>query len=187
MTTRQQICAAANDLFVRSSYGAATMEEIARAAGIRRSTLYTHFADKEQILSAIGEDYVIDVCAVIRRLQGPVPSAAAVAAWVDEFADFVSRRPGPAELVTAVGRQVHTPQASRDFGAAMIRCFAEQIIAFAKALGPGEGFRLAWALATISELAAAVLHRAAHGDAQLTRDRLAVASMLLTRFCREER
>ena len=185
--TRKQICEAANDLFVRESFLATTMDQIARAADIRRSTLYTHFADKDQILAAIGEDYVIDVCDMIRRLAGPVTSRGAIEEWVGAFDDFVTVRSAPAELIMAVGRQAQVPAAGAAFGATMMRCFAEQFIAFEKALRPGEGFRLAWAHATLGELGDALTHRARHGDDQPSRDRLAVATMLFERFLREER
>ncbi|RVT90280.1 TetR/AcrR family transcriptional regulator [Sphingomonas crocodyli] len=185
--TREQICKAANRLFATVGYAAATMDQIANAAEIRRSTLYTHFADKEQILEAIGENYVIDVCDVIRRLPGPAPSDTEIGAWVADFADFVTSEPAPAELIMAVGMQPGTPQATARFGATMMRCFAEQFIAFERALQPGEGFRLAWAQATLAELGHALTHRARHGDDQTSRDRLAVATMLFGRFLREER
>ena len=122
--TRKQICEAANDLFVRTGFPATTMEQIARAADIRRSTLYTHFADKEQILAAIGADYVIDVCDMIRRLPGPVPDSAAIEAWVNDFAEFVAVTSAPAELIMAVGRQADVPAEGATFGATMMRCFA---------------------------------------------------------------
>ena len=60
-------------------------------------------------------------------------------------------------------------------------------MAFEKALLPGEGFRLAWVHATLGELGDALTFRARHGDVQASRDRLAVAAMLLGRFLREER
>jgi AcrR family transcriptional regulator len=185
--TRLKICAAANELFVAAGFGAVTMEQIAGVAGIRRSTLYTHFADKESILAAIAKDYVEEVCTVIRLLPGPVPDAATITAWLEAFVTFVEARPGPAELMMALGRHADVPQLGRDFGAAMLSCYAERLMAFEMALHDGEGFRLAWAHATLSELGGALTFRARQGNSPATRDRLAVAAMLFGRFVREER
>ena len=51
--THARICDAANTLFFDRGFSSVTMEEIAQAAGIRRSTLYLYFRDKDEILAAI--------------------------------------------------------------------------------------------------------------------------------------
>ena len=51
--TRALICDTARELFFAHGFEATTMEQIASSAGTRRSTLYTHFRDKNQILTEI--------------------------------------------------------------------------------------------------------------------------------------
>ena len=72
--TRARLCAAAREVFLSRGYAHSTMEQIAEAAGTRRSTLYNHFRDKNEILAAVSEDYLRGVLQVIDRLPGPRPS-----------------------------------------------------------------------------------------------------------------
>ena len=69
--TRARICDVANELFFTQDFNSVTMEEIAKAAGIRRSTLYLHFRDKEAILDAIAKAFIAKLRRVIERLPGP--------------------------------------------------------------------------------------------------------------------
>jgi AcrR family transcriptional regulator len=54
---RGQILDAARREFARRGYEATTVRDVARAAGIRPSSLYRHFASKQEILDAIIERY----------------------------------------------------------------------------------------------------------------------------------
>ena len=102
--TRAQLCAAANDVFVRRGYANATMDEIARVAGTQRSTLYLYFGDKERLLAAIADDYIVKVREVVERLPGPVPSLDEIRIWLDDFALFVSEQRAPTELIRSIGQ-----------------------------------------------------------------------------------
>ncbi len=50
-THRETIAMAAEGLFMRGGIEAATMNDIAKAAGYSKATLYVYFADKEEIVS----------------------------------------------------------------------------------------------------------------------------------------
>ncbi len=50
MPTEQRIVAAATTLFFEKGYHAATMREVAAAAGIKAGSLYNHFRGKEDLL-----------------------------------------------------------------------------------------------------------------------------------------
>jgi AcrR family transcriptional regulator len=52
-TRRQRILDAAESVFTDIGYGAATMEEIARAAGMSKKTLYGMFPDKRALFTAL--------------------------------------------------------------------------------------------------------------------------------------
>lgn len=60
------ILAAARDLFLGGGFDGASMDRIARDAGVSKATLYSHFADKEALFSAciLGE---------VERSQLPMP------------------------------------------------------------------------------------------------------------------
>lgn len=49
----KRIRAAAEQVFTTSGYGAATMEEVARVAGMSKKTIYAHYADKRRLLAAV--------------------------------------------------------------------------------------------------------------------------------------
>jgi AcrR family transcriptional regulator len=56
LATRQRILFAAEDLFRRHSFEAATTREIAQAAGIAAGTLFNYFPSKEAIVAGLAED-----------------------------------------------------------------------------------------------------------------------------------
>jgi AcrR family transcriptional regulator len=50
---RQQIVDGAREVFLAQGFDAASMNDIARAAGVSKGTLYVYFKDKEQLFEAI--------------------------------------------------------------------------------------------------------------------------------------
>ena len=92
------------------------MEEIAAGVGIRRSTLYLHFREKDEILSAIAEDYTAKLRQVIARLPAPEPSREEIAVWVGEMAEFVSGEPAATELLVSLSHLPKAPAAALAFG-----------------------------------------------------------------------
>ncbi len=50
---RTQILCHAGELFLQSGYSKTSMEAIAKASSVSKQTLYSHFANKEQILRAV--------------------------------------------------------------------------------------------------------------------------------------
>lgn len=50
---RRQIVEGARAIFLRHGFDAASMNDIARAAGVSKGTLYVYFANKEQLFEAI--------------------------------------------------------------------------------------------------------------------------------------
>jgi AcrR family transcriptional regulator len=52
---RRQIVEGARQIFLSQGFDAASMNDIARAAGVSKGTLYVYFADKEQLFAAIVE------------------------------------------------------------------------------------------------------------------------------------
>jgi AcrR family transcriptional regulator len=57
---RRQILDGARRLFLDLGFDAASMGEIARAAGVSKGTLYVYFADKNQLFEAIVEEEVLE-------------------------------------------------------------------------------------------------------------------------------
>ncbi len=58
--TTQKICEAAAALFARKGFDAVPMSEIAKAVGIKESSLYNHFSGKAAILDALFDVFARD-------------------------------------------------------------------------------------------------------------------------------
>src|ERR1700753_3833872 len=52
----EKIVEAASQLFLEQGYGAVSMDQIARDAGVSKATVYAHFESKENLFAAIIQD-----------------------------------------------------------------------------------------------------------------------------------
>ncbi len=184
--TRARICEAAGRLFFEAGFGAVTMEHIALASGIQRSTLYLHFREKDEILAAIAEDYTAKLREVIAMLPGPVPTRAEIAEWVDHFAAFVTEERAATELLVSLSHLPKAPAAAVAFGQALKAMMAQQVAAFRSAQQPGQTLAEAQAISVMDSLGWALCHHARTGGCDLSRARLDVAVAGLHRFVRGE-
>ncbi len=100
--THGRIRDAARSLFFERGFHITSIDEIASAAGIQRSTVYLHFKDKAAILDEIAEDFMPHSIALMERLPGPVPSHSQIAAWLDSAAKLVDRDKVPLSIIREV-------------------------------------------------------------------------------------
>lgn len=56
---RRQIVEGAREIFLAQGFDAASMSDIARAAGVSKGTLYVYFANKEQLFEAIVQEQCV--------------------------------------------------------------------------------------------------------------------------------
>jgi AcrR family transcriptional regulator len=159
-----------------------TMEHIAQASDIRRSTLYLHFREKDEILGAIAGDYTAKVRQVVATLPGPVPSRVQVAAWVKEFAAFVTQERAATELLVSLSHLPKAPAAAVTFGQALKKMMADQLPVFRAAMEPEQLLAHARAIAVMDSLGWALCHHARTGGCEMSSARLAVAAEGLSRF-----
>ena len=124
------------DLFHRHGYAATTFEQIAHAAGTRRTTLYSHFADKAEILDAIGREYHVRLCRLVDDLPGPVPSRPEIDAWFVRLVAFVIEERTPATLLIGLGVAHDAPPAVEQASRAFQEALAARLPAFAQAALP---------------------------------------------------
>src|SRR5258707_11688069 len=66
----------------------ASLEEIARRAGVGIGTLYRHFPPRQALLEAVYRDQVEALRARADELLGSVPPAEALAIWLRDLLDF---------------------------------------------------------------------------------------------------
>ena len=106
--TRQDILEASLDLFSTQGYEATSVAQIAEAVGIRKASLYSHFASKQEILDSL-------IRVVLERYE--THSIFANADWEDpDFAEAqADLTPDAAvqQVIGHIGYILHDPQVSR--------------------------------------------------------------------------
>jgi AcrR family transcriptional regulator len=102
--TRSRIKSAARTLFYESHYDSTTMDEIALAAGLRRSTVYLHYEDKAEILAEVIADYTPKARSILALLPGPGPSLQQLNLWVRKVVSFVARELIPLSIILELRR-----------------------------------------------------------------------------------
>lgn len=84
---RQAIIDAALRLFVRHGFAAATLEDVAREAGVSRQTVYSHFGDKDSLFQAVVEAHLAMALEALDEVRAdPLDAAPDPAAQLDELA-----------------------------------------------------------------------------------------------------
>jgi AcrR family transcriptional regulator len=103
--TRSRIVDAARNLFYDQHFDTVTMDEIALAAGLRRSTLYLHYRDKAEILLEVITEYGAKAKDMLATMPGPSPSRPQLQAWVRKVARFIARERVPLSIVVEIRRK----------------------------------------------------------------------------------
>ena len=88
---RKSILEAAKHEFTRAGAGA-SLENIARRAGVGIGTLYRHFATREQLLVAVYESEMERLADAQQSLTHSLPPAEALRAWLLLFVDAVETK-----------------------------------------------------------------------------------------------
>lgn len=80
---------------------AASLEAIAREAGVGSATLHRHFPSRTALLEAVFYDRVDALCSRADVLAGQMPPDRALAAWLGELATYASTTRGLADTLLA--------------------------------------------------------------------------------------
>ncbi|GAA2592291.1 MULTISPECIES: TetR/AcrR family transcriptional regulator [Streptomyces] len=92
----------------------ASLEEIARRAGVGSATLHRHFPSRWGLLQAVFQERVARLCDEARSLAGAYPPATALAKWLMSLAVFgASTRGAARSLLQATGTAASGAQDSR--------------------------------------------------------------------------
>lgn len=103
--TRSRIVNAARNLFYDQHFDTATMDEIALAAGLRRSTLYLHYKDKAEILLEVITEYGAKAKRMLATMPGPNPTVEQLHGWVRKVARFIAKERVPLSIIVEVRRK----------------------------------------------------------------------------------
>jgi AcrR family transcriptional regulator len=87
---------------------AASLEEIARRAGVGSATLHRHFSSRPALLDAVFADRVAALCATATELSAAEDTGAALVAWLREIVRHAARNRGlGASLLAGTGESCH--------------------------------------------------------------------------------
>ena len=86
---RERILEVAKEVFTRDG-AAASLDEIARQAGIGPGTLYRHFPTRDALIGAVYRSEVEKLAAAEQRFAADMPPLEALRAWMLLFIDHVS-------------------------------------------------------------------------------------------------
>ncbi|MET7278500.1 TetR/AcrR family transcriptional regulator [Kribbella sp. NPDC005582] len=98
---RDQVLAAAARAFAKCGLEA-TLEGIAKDAGVGIGTLYRHFPTREALIEAAYRKELATVCEAAPELLDRLPPAEALRAWMDRFADYLHTKMGMADALRAI-------------------------------------------------------------------------------------
>ena len=104
---RELLVAAATEL-IRRDGAQASLEEIARRAGVGSATLHRHFASRRALLEAVFRDGVAQLCARATAQPGVDPGAE-LATWLEDLTVYAATNRGLATALLA-GPDGFTPE-----------------------------------------------------------------------------
>lgn len=187
LLTRQRICDAAREIFLRVGYADARLEEVAHRSGLSRSTLYQHFGDKEAILVEIAETYRLGLLALVDQMPGPQPTRVEIDRWIATLSRFIAAERVPTILIVELANGEESPAPLQRIGSDLLMALANRYPAFARALAdsPEQALSRAWADVVLREIGWACL-RHARNEGAASIAALRVAADLLHQFIHED-
>jgi AcrR family transcriptional regulator len=113
---RQQIVDGARKIFLAQGFDAASMNDIARAAGVSKGTLYVYFANKEQLFAAIVEGECLAHAEGVFDLDPDDHAVeAALVRFGNAYVSFLCRAEKASALRTVVAIADRMPEIGRVF------------------------------------------------------------------------
>jgi AcrR family transcriptional regulator len=89
--SRKTLLAAARDLFAESGPDGLTIVEVAKRAGLNRSTAYQHFRSREDLTQAVAEEFATEIRETLQEPRG-------LAEQIDFFVRYFHEHPDIARL-----------------------------------------------------------------------------------------
>ncbi len=89
--SRKTLLAAARELFAESGPDGLTIVEVAKRAGLNRSTAYQHFRSREELTHAVAEEFAMEIRATLEEPRG-------LGEQIDFFVHYFHEHPEIARL-----------------------------------------------------------------------------------------
>jgi AcrR family transcriptional regulator len=81
---------------------AASLDEIARAAGVGIGTLYRHFPTRDALIAAVYQNESDQLARAAARLAETEPPIEALRAWLIQFVDYLATKHGMTEVLNSI-------------------------------------------------------------------------------------
>src|SRR3954468_22960363 len=130
---RRQILDGARKLFLDLGFDAASMGEIARAAGVSKGTLYVYFADKNRLFEAIVEEEVLDQQKVAFNFDPARDVATTLGEFGQAYIELLCRPGGGSAIRTVMAIAERMPEVGRRFYDNVIALTIARFAAYLKA------------------------------------------------------
>src|SRR6201991_5225618 len=130
---RRQILDGARKLFLDLGFDAASMGEIARAAGVSKGTLYVYFADKNRLFEAIVEEEVLDQQKVAFNFDPERDVATTLHEFGQAYIELLCRPGGGAAIRTVMGIAERMPEGGGRFYETVVVHTIERLAAYLQA------------------------------------------------------
>ena len=112
---RRQILDGARKVFMDLGFDGASMNEIARAAGVSKGTLYVYFADKSRLFEAIVEDEVLEKGRIAYNLDPRRDVETTLREFGRAYIGSICRPGGGSSIRTVMAIAERMPEVGRQF------------------------------------------------------------------------
>ena len=112
---RRQILDGARKVFMDLGFDGASMNEIARAAGVSKGTLYVYFADKSRLFEAIVEDEALEKSKIAYNLDPGRDVETTLREFGQTYIGSMCRPGGGSSIRTVMAIAERMPEVGRQF------------------------------------------------------------------------
>jgi AcrR family transcriptional regulator len=130
---RHQIMDGARRVFMDLGFDGASMNEIARAAGVSKGTLYVYFADKHSLFGAIVEKACLEQGKVSFNLDPARDAETTLRGFGRAYMDIVCRPDGGSTIRTVMAIAERMPEVGRRFYDRVIAHSNQRLAAYLEA------------------------------------------------------
>ena len=112
---RRQIMDGAHRVFMEQGFDGASMNEIARAAGVSKGTLYVYFPDKSRLFEAIVEQEVLEEGKLAFNFDPTISAERTLRDFGRAYIEVLCRPGGGSNVRTVIGIAERMPEVGRSF------------------------------------------------------------------------
>ena len=136
---RRQILEGARKVFMDLGFDGASMNEIARSAGVSKGTLYVYFADKSRLFEAIVEDEALEKSKIAYNLDPTRGAEITLREFGQAYIGSICRPGGGSSIRTVMAIAERMPDVGRQFYENVLAKTINRLADYLQAhVGPGD-------------------------------------------------